>query len=106
MAGESDAAFFMRNVLMASVAGMCGEAACLPIDTVKVRLQIQKVMPGVAPKYAGMIGTMKTIVGEEGTFALYSGLSPGLQRQFVNSGLRVGLYVPIRNLICGEMQPG
>ena len=22
------------------------------------------------------------------------------------AGLRVGLYVPIRNLICGEMKPG
>ena len=38
MSGESDAAFFMRNVLMASAAGMCGEAVTIPIDTAKVRL--------------------------------------------------------------------
>ena len=40
MPGESDAAFFARNVLMASAAGMTGEAATIPMDTAKVRLQI------------------------------------------------------------------
>ena len=53
-----------------------------------------------------MLGTMKTIAGEEGSKALFSGLSPGLQRQFVFAGLRIGLYVPIRNLLCGPMEPG
>ena len=37
---------------------------------------------------------------------MFSGLAPGLQRQLINSGLRVGLYVPVRNLLCGEMKPG
>ena len=53
-----------------------------------------------------MFGTMKTIIGEEGPLALWSGLSPGLQRQFINSGLRVGLYIPVRNTLCGELKPG
>lgn len=53
-----------------------------------------------------MLGTMKTISAEEGSRALFSGLSPGLQRQFVFAGLRIGLYVPIRNMICGPMKPG
>ena len=106
MKGESDAAFFMRNVLMASAAGMIGEAATIPMDTAKVRLQVQKIEPGVTPKYNGMLNTMKTIAGEEGAASLWSGLSPGLQRQFVFAGLRIGLYVPIRNLICGPMKPG
>jgi solute carrier family 25 (mitochondrial uncoupling protein), member 8/9 len=78
----------------------------IPMDTAKVRLQIQKVEPGQAPKYNGMLGTMKTITAEEGPMGLFSGLSPGLQRQFVFAGLRIGLYVPIRNIICGPMKPG
>ena len=49
---------------------------------------------------------MKTIAGEEGFTALYSGLSPGLQRQFLFVGLGNGLYVPIRNAICGDLEPG
>ena len=52
-----------------------------------------------------MLGTMKMIKAEEGARALYSGLSPGLQRQFVFAGLRIGLYVPVRNFICGPMEP-
>ena len=46
------------------------------------------------------------MAAEEGFTSLWSGLSPGLQRQFINSGLRIGLYVPIRNIICGPMKPG
>lgn len=53
-----------------------------------------------------MFGTIKVIAAEEGTLALWSGLTPGLQRQFLNSGLRIGLYVPVRNVICGPMKPG
>lgn len=99
-------AFFCRNVLMASAAGMIGEVVTIPVDTAKVRLQIQKTPAGETPKYNGFLGTMKTVAAEEGPLALFSGLSPGLQRQFMFAGLRIGLYVPIRNLICGEMKPG
>ena len=53
-----------------------------------------------------MFGTMKVIAAEEGFTALWSGLSPGLQRQFINSGLRIGLYVPVRNVVCGNLKPG
>ena len=36
--GESEFAFFMKNVGQASFAGMVAEAASIPIDTAKVRL--------------------------------------------------------------------
>jgi len=49
---------------------------------------------------------MKLMAAEEGPKSLFSGLSPGLQRQFVFAGLRIGLYVPIRNIVCGPMKPG
>jgi solute carrier family 25 uncoupling protein 8/9 len=58
------------------------------------------------PKYQGFIGTMKTIAAEEGALALFNGLTPGLQRQFIFAGLRIGLYVPVRDFLCGEMKPG
>jgi len=38
--GESAFGFFMKNVLMASSAGMIAEVLTIPIDTAKVRLQI------------------------------------------------------------------
>jgi solute carrier family 25 (mitochondrial uncoupling protein), member 8/9 len=45
-------------------------------------------------------------MAEEGARALFSGLSPGLQRQFVFAGIRIGMYVPVRNYVCGDLQPG
>jgi solute carrier family 25 uncoupling protein 8/9 len=38
--GESEIGFFLRNVAMASTAGMIAEVITIPIDTAKVRLQI------------------------------------------------------------------
>jgi solute carrier family 25 uncoupling protein 8/9 len=60
---------------------MTAEVATIPLDTAKVRLQIQsKAAVGTVPKYSGFIGTMATISKEEGTRALFNGLSAGLQR--------------------------
>lgn len=104
--GEGDTTFFLRCCLMASAAGMWGEAVTIPLDTAKVRLQLQKTAEGEVPRYKGLFGTCGKVAAEEGVMALFSGLTPGLQRQFVFAGLRIGLYVPIRNMICGELKPG
>lgn len=105
--GESVIKFFFKNMGAAATAACIAEIATIPIDTVKVRLQIQnKMSHGEAPKYKGFLGTMKTISGEEGMFALYNGLTAGLQRQVVFAGLRIGLYVPVRTLIAGPLKPG
>lgn len=62
--------------------------------------------PGETPRYKGLLGTMKVMAAEEGTLSLWNGLTPGLQRQFVFAGLRIGMYVPIRNMICGPLKEG
>lgn len=65
---------------MASTAAMVAETATIPMDTAKVRLQLQKTAEGEVPKYNGLVGTAKTIAAEEGSLALWNGLTPGLQR--------------------------
>uniref|UniRef100_A0A8C6WGS9 Uncoupling protein 3 n=1 Tax=Neogobius melanostomus TaxID=47308 RepID=A0A8C6WGS9_9GOBI len=79
-----------------------GTAACIadlitfPLDTVKVRLQIQgenvKVEGANATKYRGVFGTIATIVRTEGPRSLYNGLVAGLQRQMSFASVRIGLY--------------
>lgn len=69
------------------------------MDTAKVRLQLQKKAvagDGVAlPKYKGMLGTVSTIAREEGMVSLWKGIVPGLHRQCLFGGLRIGLYEPV-----------
>ncbi|KAK2828468.1 hypothetical protein Q5P01_019502 [Channa striata] len=79
-----------------------GTAACIadlvtfPLDTAKVRLQIQgesqKAKGVSATKYHGVFGTITTMVRTEGPRSLYSGLVAGLQRQMSFASVRIGLY--------------
>ncbi|KAM6907545.1 dicarboxylate carrier UCP2-like [Xenentodon cancila] len=82
-----------------------GTAACVadlltfPLDTAKVRLQIQGEARATeargkvpAVKYRGVFGTVITMVRTEGPLSLYSGLVAGLQRQMSFASIRIGLY--------------
>ncbi|XP_072118895.1 dicarboxylate carrier UCP2-like isoform X1 [Mobula birostris] len=83
-----------------------GAAACIadlvtfPLDTTKVRLQIQgesKSVHSVTPvKYRGVFGTIATIVRTEGVRSLYNGLVAGLHRQMSFSSVRIGLYDSVK----------
>lgn len=119
-----------------------GSAACVadlitfPLDTAKVRLQIQGEA-GAAPvryyittaastlgagghgatavmvehsaassQYKGMIGTVSTIARQEGPKALYNGLVAGLQRQMCFASIRIGLYDSIKLLYLQTLNGG
>lgn len=75
------------------------QACTLPLDTAKVRLQLQKKAvegDGIAlPKYRGLLGTVGTIAKEEGVASLWKGIVPGLHRQCIYGGLRIGMYEPV-----------
>uniref|UniRef100_A0A8D2IX41 Uncoupling protein 3 n=1 Tax=Varanus komodoensis TaxID=61221 RepID=A0A8D2IX41_VARKO len=83
-----------------------GTAACIadlctfPLDTAKVRLQIQgeskasKTVKDV--KYKGVFGTITTMVKMEGPRSLYNGLVAGLQRQMSFASIRIGLYDSVK----------
>lgn len=62
--------------------------------------------PLFVPKYKGMFHALQTIVQEEGLRSLWKGIFAGLQRQIVFAGLRIGLYGPVRDIICGKMKEG
>lgn len=44
-----------------------------------------------------MFQTMRVVAQEEGVGALWKGIEPGLHRQCVFGGLRIGLYEPVRD---------
>ncbi|XP_061129867.1 mitochondrial brown fat uncoupling protein 1 [Syngnathus typhle] len=88
-----------------------GAAACIadivtfPLDTAKVRLQIQgeKVAAAAAKdiRYRGVFGTITTMIRTEGPRALYNGLVAGLQRQLCFASVRIGLYDNVRDFYTG-----
>merc|ERR1719228_1040313 len=70
-----------------------------PLDTTKVRLQVQgelSVKGEAAMQPRGVLGTLVSIVKYEGVTALYSGIVPGLQRQMAFSAIRIGAYETVR----------
>uniref|UniRef100_A0A8C3LK60 Uncoupling protein 3 n=1 Tax=Chrysolophus pictus TaxID=9089 RepID=A0A8C3LK60_CHRPC len=83
-----------------------GTAACIadlctfPLDTAKVRLQIQgeEDRSTNTVEYRGVLGTLSTMVRTEGPRSLYSGLVAGLQRQMSFASIRIGLYDSVKQL--------
>ncbi|KAM6984501.1 dicarboxylate carrier UCP2-like [Tautogolabrus adspersus] len=80
----------------AGTAGCIADLITFPLDTAKVRLQIQGECHAVegssAVKYRGVFGTITTMVRTEGARSLYNGLVAGLQRQMSFASVRIGLY--------------
>ncbi|XP_031132595.1 mitochondrial brown fat uncoupling protein 1 [Sander lucioperca] len=91
-----------------------GAAACVadlftfPLDTAKVRLQIQGEMKGVEGiRYRGVFGTISTMIRTEGPRSLYNGLVAGLQRQVCFASIRIGLYDTVKDFYTGgKDKPG
>ncbi|CAK9139427.1 unnamed protein product [Ilex paraguariensis] len=97
---------FFCSALAACFAEFC----TIPLDTAKVRLQLQKRTASGeeagASKYKGMLGTIATIAREEGLLALWKGVIPGLHRQCLYGGLRIGLYEPVKAFLVGSSHVG
>uniref|UniRef100_A0A4W4GDJ7 Dicarboxylate carrier UCP2 n=1 Tax=Electrophorus electricus TaxID=8005 RepID=A0A4W4GDJ7_ELEEL len=89
------------KVLSAGAAACIADLVTFPLDTAKVRLQIQgeNAVTGVAQgiRYRGVFGTISTMVQTEGPRALYNGLVAGLQRQMAFASIRIGLYDTVKS---------
>jgi len=126
-AKPKEGSLFERWVL-GGIAACCGEAATFPLDFTKTRLQLQNELgrslgggtaaPAAAsgamaaavgakppPAALGMFATFAHIVRTEGLLAMYGGLGAAAGRQFVYGGIGVGLYVPVRRLVIGDVDP-
>lgn len=66
------------------LASCIAEALTLPMDTVKVRLQLDST--------ASINSMIKSMIKEEGLISFFNGLSPALLRQLLYGSLRYGLY--------------
>uniref|UniRef100_A0A7S0VIY9 Uncharacterized protein n=1 Tax=Polytomella parva TaxID=51329 RepID=A0A7S0VIY9_9CHLO len=87
--------------LIKGVAGSIGgvaEAICLqPMDVVKTRLQLDKI-----GKYTGIVQCGLTISKEEGTAALWKGLTPFAMHLTLKYALRMGSNSVYQSLLRGD----
>jgi len=109
-----EASYFatVKKMMAAGSAASVAEIFSIPMDTTKVRLQLQGenvVTKGSSQplKYRGMVHAMATITKEEGVQSLFRGLNAGIQRQICFCGIRIGLYDSVRKLYgdTGEGKP-
>ncbi|XP_021165778.2 mitochondrial uncoupling protein 2 isoform X2 [Fundulus heteroclitus] len=99
------------KVFSAGSAGCVADLVTFPLDTAKVRLQVQgesKALPkGQKAKFRGVFGTIIPIVRNEGPRNLYNGLLAGLHRQMCFASVRIGLYDTMKQLYAhGSENPG
>ncbi|KAF4532665.1 hypothetical protein B566_EDAN002900 [Ephemera danica] len=107
----SEAPLYVK-LLTAGTAACVADIVTFPLDTAKVRLQVQgegvvrvataaaatvsggmhEVQTPAAQRYRGLVGTIATMARQEGARSLYNGLSAGLQRQMCFASVRLGLY--------------
>jgi hypothetical protein len=98
----SDNNFHLRFCASFFASGVA-EVFTMPIDTTKVRLQVQKA--GSAPGrvvYSGMFDAMAKISKAEGVGGLFKGLSAALLRQTSYTSLSMVLFPPIKAALGAE----
>lgn len=103
----------------AGLGGCIADMITFPLDTAKVRLQIQGESGSEVKKsstqttgkelrasfrYRGVFGTIWTIIRQEGPRGLYNGLIPGLQRQMCFASVRIGLYDSVKGFYAGAQK--
>ncbi|XP_029199152.1 mitochondrial uncoupling protein 2-like [Acropora millepora] len=111
--GQKEPTILVKFV-SAGLAASVAEAVTIPIDTAKVRLQIQgentvmanvpsgKATANPSVQYRGMIGSMVTVAKTDGFRSLYKGLVPGIHRQLCFASIRIGLYDKVKTFYGDE----
>ncbi len=70
---------------------------------IKTRMQLQGELERAGtpnrPRYPGIISGLKMIARSEGLSGLYSGVPAALLREMIYSGIRLGIYDPIKDLL-------
>jgi solute carrier family 25 citrate transporter 1 len=67
------------------------EAICVwPMEYMKTQLQLQRVVPGVAPPFNGIISGMRYTIRTKGFLSLYDGLGITLVGSIPKAGIRFG----------------
>ena len=108
MAATAQPHKFSDDVQKAALAGLSSVFAgiCMhPVDTCKIRMQIQRPMADGTKKYKNLMHGLYMIGKEEGLrHGIYKGIEASAAREATYSTMRIGLYEPIKRVLGAEDQ--
>ncbi|XP_046523331.1 mitochondrial ornithine transporter 2 [Equus asinus] len=87
-------------MLSGGIAGICLWGVIYPVDCIKSRIQVLSI----SGKQAGFIGTLLSVVKNEGIAALYSGLKATMIRAFPANGALFLAYEYSRKMMMGQFE--
>ncbi|XP_006731544.1 mitochondrial ornithine transporter 2 [Leptonychotes weddellii] len=87
-------------MLSGGIAGICLWLVIYPVDCIKSRIQVLSM----SGKQAGFLGTLISIVKNEGTAALYSGLTATMIRAFPANGSLFLAYEYSRRMMMSQVE--
>ena len=90
-----------QHVALAGFANAAGQTAGQPFDFIKIKLQMQGRSANPVKKYNGVYGGLKTIYHEKGVVGLFGVWRISFAREWWYSGLRMGLYEPVKHAFGG-----
>jgi hypothetical protein len=90
---------FLVHLACASTACCLADAFCLPLDLLKVRMQLQnEMLPPTEPRL-GVVAMALQISRSEGLGAFYAGWPAAMLRQATYGGLVFAMYTRVRDVI-------
>ncbi|CAK7320980.1 Mitochondrial ornithine transporter 1 [Vulpes lagopus] len=87
-------------MLSGGIAGICLWLVIYPVDCIKSRIQVLSI----SGKQAGFLGTLLSVVKNEGTTALYSGLTATMIRAFPANGSLFLAYEYSRRMMMNQFE--
>ncbi|CAK0891143.1 unnamed protein product [Prorocentrum cordatum] len=96
---SDESAKLVRQVGLAGVSNAVAASVTNPVDVLKVRMQLAGY--GVASPHepGGVLRAARRILHEEGAAGFYRGLSASLLREMSYSGIRMGMYEPVKEAL-------
>lgn len=93
-----DAKTPLRSVLYGGCASILAEVATIPVDVLKVRMQLQGES-GHERQYKNTLDAVLKISRQEGPMAFTKGLGPAVLRQMTYGSLRFGFYATFKEAL-------
>ncbi len=87
----------LQRAFLAGISSITAGISTHPIDTCKIKMQIQKPLDDGSKKYTNLVQGILLIAKEEGwRKGVYKGIEASCLREASYSTLRLGLYEPIK----------